>query len=91
MQRSAPRSTGRSRAAEDLEVAKTRVARSSEPLVRLPHDALRLGLPSERSSSDDPEPSPTPELLALAGLLLVVAAAGTLVVGVAAREALGRA
>ena len=71
--------------------SKTRVARVSEPLVRLPHDALRLGLPVGALIVGRPGAEPDAGLLALAGLLLVVAAAGTLVVGVAAREALGRA
>ena len=72
--------------------SKTRVARVSEPLVRrLPHDALRLGLPVGALIVGRPGAEPDAGLLALAGLLLVVAAAGTLVVGVAARESLGRA
>ena len=87
------RSNGRNirRRRRSSKSSKTRVARVSEPLVRLPHDALRLGLPVGALIVGRPGAEPDAGLLALAGLLLVVAAAGTLVVGVAAREALGRA
>ena len=59
----------------------------SEPVARLPHDAARLGLPVGALIVGRPASGPDAGLLVLAALLLVVAAVGTLVIGVAARSA----
>jgi hypothetical protein len=56
-----------------------------------PRDALRVGLPVGVLHAVQPEDGLDGMLLALAGLLLGVAAAGTLVVGVATRRIAGHA
>jgi hypothetical protein len=65
----------------------TRAAKVVTPVTSLPRDALRLGLPVGALIVGRPGASPDAGLLVLAALLLVVAAAGTLVLAVAARGA----
>ena len=57
----------------------------------LPHDALRVALPVGALIVGRPDRGPDPGLLVLAALLLGVAAAGALVLGIAARSAASHA
>ena len=83
-----PRKPAKPRQAKPLA---TRAAEVATPVVRLPHDAIRLGLPVGALIVGRPGSDPDAGLLVLAALLLVVAGAGTLVVGLAARGAVRHA
>ena len=75
-------------------VAPTRpakAAKASTPVLRVPHDTIRLALPIGALIVGRPDRGPDTALLVLAALLLATAAAGGFVLGIAARSAASHA
>ena len=65
----------------------TQGAEPPVPVARIPHDALRVGIPIGALIVGRPGSDPDAGLLVLAAMLLVTVAVGTLVLGLAARGA----